>query len=274
MLALTHHLIVQAVYREVYPTSPVDWYDNYEVLGDDIVLFDETVAKTYLQFMEMIGVGINLSKSVISNNGSFEFAKVTSYKGHTVSAVSWRMFMSQRTRMGRVNILHHLLSTLDIKHPVRYIQNMVMFRPGMLGDYGFSVVALLTMLSTSSKDFSFAELLRTLGSVTVASSNYIKKILERQNTSYLEYLVSSLIKGEALTLTSRPLVDMQFAMDHPFQKIAVADDLRNFKKSTTQFKARDDLTFAIIANLLPRMDERAKVLKFPYVPDPREMKLV
>jgi hypothetical protein len=38
--------------------------------------------------MTEFGVGINLSKSVLSNNGSFEFAKVTSYKGTTVSGIS------------------------------------------------------------------------------------------------------------------------------------------------------------------------------------------
>lgn len=80
-------MIVQACYRETYPLAPVDWYSEYELLGDDIVLFDEKVAHAYLQFMDMIGVGINLSKSVISNNGSFEFAKVSSYKGKTVSAI-------------------------------------------------------------------------------------------------------------------------------------------------------------------------------------------
>jgi hypothetical protein len=38
--------------------------------------------------MESIGVPINLSKSVVANNASFEFAKVTGYKGKNVSAIS------------------------------------------------------------------------------------------------------------------------------------------------------------------------------------------
>jgi hypothetical protein len=88
MLALTHHLLVQIAYREVYPSTEAIWYEDYELLGDDIVLFDKLVADSYLKLMLSIGVDINLSKSVLSTNGSFEFAKVTSYKGHTVSAVS------------------------------------------------------------------------------------------------------------------------------------------------------------------------------------------
>lgn len=117
--------------------------------------------------------------------------------------------------MGRVNILHHLLKTMEVKHPIRFISNMVKFRPGMLGDYGFSLVALLTMYTTSSKRFSFEELLRTLGSASMASNNYIKGILIRQNITYLEYLVSSLARGTEIELSRKDYVDQAFAGDHP-----------------------------------------------------------
>jgi len=65
-----------------------DWYENYELLGDDIVIFDERVAIAYLNLMKGFGVGINLKKSVCSSNNSFEFAKVTYARGHIVSAIS------------------------------------------------------------------------------------------------------------------------------------------------------------------------------------------
>jgi len=57
------------------------------LLGDDIVLFDPIVAKTYLELMSDYGVEINLSKSVIATNPSLEFAKVTIFKGRNVSAI-------------------------------------------------------------------------------------------------------------------------------------------------------------------------------------------
>jgi len=41
--------------------------------------------------MSRLGVGINLSKSVVSSKPMFEFAKVTGLHGENVSAVSWRM---------------------------------------------------------------------------------------------------------------------------------------------------------------------------------------
>jgi len=58
------------------------------VLGDDIVLFEEDIANEYLSLMTSYGVGVNLSKSVVAKNKSFEFAKVSSLNGKFVSAIS------------------------------------------------------------------------------------------------------------------------------------------------------------------------------------------
>lgn len=108
MLAVTHHLLVQLAYRTAYPelrNPGADWYDNYEIVGDDVILFDEKVAKEYLALMEELGVPINLSKSVVATNPSTEFVKVTTHYGMNVSALSWKMFISQNTFTGRVGIL-------------------------------------------------------------------------------------------------------------------------------------------------------------------------
>jgi hypothetical protein len=71
------------------------WYDNYEVLGDDITIFDKKVADQYLEVMRQLGVGINLSKSVISPTGStIEFAKKTVNNETDVSGLSWKMVKS------------------------------------------------------------------------------------------------------------------------------------------------------------------------------------
>lgn len=58
------------------------------MLGDDIVLFDKQVAQKYLELMEHFGVPINLSKSVVANNATVEFAKVVTHNGVDVSALS------------------------------------------------------------------------------------------------------------------------------------------------------------------------------------------
>jgi len=86
MLALTHHYLVQFAAKEV---GYDQWFDEYLVLGDDIVIGNEKVASEYQELMGRIGVPINKSKSLFSNNGSFEFASQFIYKGvHNCSPFS------------------------------------------------------------------------------------------------------------------------------------------------------------------------------------------
>lgn len=72
MLALTHHILVQAAHRMSGGTG---WFQRYMVLGDDIVIADLRVAKGYTRVMRELGVSISMAKSLRSRNGVFEFAK-------------------------------------------------------------------------------------------------------------------------------------------------------------------------------------------------------
>jgi len=70
MLALTHHVVVQVAAQRV----GVSRFSNYAVLGDDIVINHDHVASEYLKLMELLGLSINLGKSIISLD-MVEFAK-------------------------------------------------------------------------------------------------------------------------------------------------------------------------------------------------------
>jgi len=71
MLALTHHVIVRVSALRLGLTN----FTHYALLGDDIVIANESVANVYHELMtRILGVDINLSKSLKSRN-SFEFAK-------------------------------------------------------------------------------------------------------------------------------------------------------------------------------------------------------
>jgi hypothetical protein len=86
-LAITHHFIMQLAARNVY--GPIGWYTNYEILGDDLVIFDRLVADEYLRIMTGLGCEINMTKSIVSHHRPvFEFAKRTCYAGNIVSGVS------------------------------------------------------------------------------------------------------------------------------------------------------------------------------------------
>jgi hypothetical protein len=71
MLALTHHFIVKsaAIKAKVFN------FEDYCLLGDDIVIYNDIVAKEYINLMNSLGLSINTSKSVISDEFS-EFAKI------------------------------------------------------------------------------------------------------------------------------------------------------------------------------------------------------
>lgn len=113
MLAITHHLVMQYCSAKAYP-QPIGlnrWEDRYEVLGDDIVIFDPLLAATYLQVMSLLGVPINESKSVVtlvdSQHKVVEFAKRTSVDGRDSSPISWKMFMSQDSYPGKLAIIDY-----------------------------------------------------------------------------------------------------------------------------------------------------------------------
>lgn len=115
MLAVTHHFIMQVCNFRVNGTRI--WYDNYEVLGDDIVIFDKDIAMEYLALMAKLDVGINLSKSITSESlQTFEFAKRTAVDGSDVSGLSWKQLISGNNDQGRTMfvlsmVLKGLLST-------------------------------------------------------------------------------------------------------------------------------------------------------------------
>lgn len=69
--AITHHAIVRlSAKRAGYPIT----WDKYVLLGDDIVLSDEHVAKEYMTILEMVGVKVSETKTHVSND-TYEFAK-------------------------------------------------------------------------------------------------------------------------------------------------------------------------------------------------------
>lgn len=65
------------------------WEDRYEIVGDDIVIFDKILAENYLRIMSEIGVPINLSKSVVAESRPVaEYVKRVALNGVDVSPLS------------------------------------------------------------------------------------------------------------------------------------------------------------------------------------------
>jgi hypothetical protein len=87
MFALTHHLVVQYCYYRAYKV--LARFDKYSLLGDDIVIWDESVAIEYQLFMNEIGVEINFSKSFVGLTNSGEFAKRHFLRGQNISGFGY-----------------------------------------------------------------------------------------------------------------------------------------------------------------------------------------
>jgi len=154
--SLTHHILVQWAAYKAY--AKISWFKDYALLGDDIVLADAKVAKEYLLLIRAIGVEVGLAKSLISSNGSFEFAKRTFICGQDASHISLLALGSAKADH---SVLEQLLGRVGRKLSV-----MEALRIGakVLG-YGYRTMARLpAVLSTRSHLQGMAILLTRLGS--------------------------------------------------------------------------------------------------------------
>lgn len=116
MLAITHHLIVQTCAYRVYGSS--NWFDKYEILGDDLVIFDRKIYEEYILLMADLKVGVNPSKSLISDSlNSFEFAKRTGLEGVDVSGISWKQLLTETSVVGRTNFALSMMKKGFITNP-------------------------------------------------------------------------------------------------------------------------------------------------------------
>jgi len=90
MLAFTHHFLVQCSFW-LAGGSKLQLYQNYAVLGDDLVIGDYHVKVMYLKICKSLGVQVGLHKSLLSPKGlCLEFAKRTVWVGQDVSPVPLR----------------------------------------------------------------------------------------------------------------------------------------------------------------------------------------
>lgn len=116
MLAITHHCIVQACAFRVYGT--LRWFEKYEILGDDLVIFDKLIYDEYIRVMKELDVGVNPSKSLISDSlNSFEFAKRTGLNGLDVSGISWKQLIAENSLTGRTSFALTMLKKGFITNP-------------------------------------------------------------------------------------------------------------------------------------------------------------
>jgi hypothetical protein len=89
--SLWHHDIVQYAYNSLREKKglPLQFFKDYRILGDDIVIYNREVANAYQDILKELGIPINLSKSIIgvNRNSQIEFLKRISLRGKEYSSV-------------------------------------------------------------------------------------------------------------------------------------------------------------------------------------------
>jgi hypothetical protein len=151
-LALTHHFLVQASAWKSGYTPVGKWFTDYAVLGDDLVIFREPVARQYLKILKDIGMEVGLHKSILSrdsNTLTVEFAKRVFHKGHDISPVPVLEFTSSLFDYGR-------LMEFTRKYRLTPVQIAK-----MLG-FKFKAIAKLNSASFSSLNYKLRMLLISL----------------------------------------------------------------------------------------------------------------
>nr|QDH90625.1 MAG: RNA-dependent RNA polymerase [Mitovirus sp.] len=112
---LTHHAMVQfAAYR----AGEAKWFDRYAVLGDDIVIADDRVAREYRKFCDMVGLGIGIAKSLEARGKTLEFAKKFFFRGELVSGLPVKFWAAAQHSAG---VAH----ALSVWYPAGSLANFV-----------------------------------------------------------------------------------------------------------------------------------------------------
>jgi hypothetical protein len=108
VFALTHHAIVQFA---AYLAGHKGWFKLYALLGDDIVIADVAVANRYKRVCKWLGMGIGISKSMVNDNLSCEFAKKVFVQGKDCAAFPWKLWsVSQTSLSGGIAALQRVSS--------------------------------------------------------------------------------------------------------------------------------------------------------------------
>lgn len=93
--ALWHHDIIQyaANIENIQAKKKLKFFKYYRLLGDDVVIFDKRVARNYQNLLKIIGIPINLDKSVLGSqtHSQIEFTKRFALDGMEMSSIKYNI---------------------------------------------------------------------------------------------------------------------------------------------------------------------------------------
>jgi hypothetical protein len=121
--AITHHAIVRLAAKRA--GLPITW-EGYVLLGDDIVLANEHVAKEYMTILDSLGVKVSETKTHVSND-TYEFAKRWIHSGEEVTGAPLGSLFEAIRFVNKNSWKNAVVPTALIKH-ISYYEVATWFR--------------------------------------------------------------------------------------------------------------------------------------------------
>lgn len=265
MLGITHHVILQLAAKMVNPLLN-SWEEKYEILGDDVVIFDKSLASSYLEIMKLIGVPINESKSVIADSSPVvEFLKRISIKGIEVTPLPWKNFIKQDSFKGRLNTLIGLFLKEDSfkSNPISLF-NVVMKEKSFDNRPLKDSLGLLSLMFTYAKaaKLNILDILNLMSpfSMTIKDkcfsfSNLDFKLLRKMLTDFIQ----------KKDISDYKIYHSNYKAIKEALHIINLKKLNGYKKNFPGWKVRD-MENLIIARLLNNYDSLTKKVKVSWLP--------
>jgi len=108
LFTLTHHLLVQFAAFKVLKEKE---FEDYQLLGDDIVIWNELVSGEYRRILDELSIPVSESKTITSTMGhsSGEFAKRLFMQGIEVSPIPLHLIVESQTNRYQMPTLFELM---------------------------------------------------------------------------------------------------------------------------------------------------------------------
>jgi len=255
MLALTHHMILQFAVHRCKGKQEL-WYDLYEILGDDIVIFDKDVYLEYCKILDLLGVGANPAKSIPAPTiPAFEFAKRTSLSGEDVSGLSWNEFLKGDSLPGKVGLILRLaLRRIQLSRTaiaaVLARGSHDMTKPLKAGAHHALLAILGSLTKSDNKSLEYAI------SVLIDPHNEEDVIEPKKASIPLHQTMQSVVemlKGESFTILETTLSDFDTRLE------LAKDELIPYMSETAYLKALA-ITKQVVSTYDAKIDEFAFTL--------------
>jgi len=270
---ITHHVVLQYIHKNLGLTEMY-----YQILGDDIVIYHDEVAKEYQRLMKELEVDISIPKSNISSE-MYEFAKRVIIKGREVTGIQIRGLLENHSKY---HLLYQMVYEIIYSRgytPVRFqtipdLLYLMMKNIGMKEKFALNIKSRVTTLHAFNKflDGNITPFLDDLkrryphyeGSLElnqVELNNWIylsmSSIFNKVNGDYIRYAHDLINRPIAIEQAAIGLADPSDIWTSPIYyltKLPVIEALRNTIRSLNRSRKLESIKDMVKAIALPDSD--------------------